>query len=192
MGSGFAGLVMLALAAGGTVETRGGQPPAFVPLGEVADAPRGFVQMCRADPPNCANGTALGPADPPSRRLVEHVNTYVNRRTLQRSDIVTYGVDELWRAAGAGTGAVGDCEDLALEKRRVLLVAGVSPDRLMLAAVYVRGQGLHSVLVARLPDGDYVLDSLRGSVERWDRLGYHWLRVQSPGDPMQWRRLADG
>ncbi len=201
--------------------------PAFVPMGDIADAPAGWVEMCVADPAACGQvqaqpagaverttlsdyftsaaivgqpaGTAAethaGPAAPAGTDLAlaetaEQVNRLVNRRTLQRSDLKTYGVDELWRPAGSGPGAIGDCEDIALEKRAELLAAGVSPQRLVLATVYRSGVGLHTVLVLRRDGGDFVLDSRTNRILPWARARYSWLRLQSAERPMEWRRVA--
>lgn len=122
--------------------------------------------------------------------LLQAVNQRVNRGVLQRSDLAVFGVDEYWRAAGSGRGAMGDCEDIALEKRKQLIAAGILEARLFLAVVYKARVGLHTVLVARTDSGDMVLDSLSGKVRHWYDGGYSWLRIQQPGRPLHWNRLA--
>ena len=178
----------------------GGQPALarslapFMPMGSVADAPQGFVEMCATGDPACATrpapGSAAAAAPDGARRLIGRINRAVNRRVTQRSDRELYKVDELWRAAGAGTDATGDCEDIALQKRAELIAAGLNEAQLLLATAYIAGTGLHTVLIVRLGDGDYVLDSLGPSVARWDQVGYSWLRVQVPGHPGEWRRVG--
>jgi predicted transglutaminase-like cysteine proteinase len=122
-------------------------------------------------------------------RLVERINLTVNRGTAQRSDRDTYTVDELWYPSGTGRKAAGDCEDLALEKKLRLIEAGFPADRLMLAVVYSREAGLHTILVARLPRADVVLDSRRDRIVRWSAAAYRWLSVQSPDSPRQWHAV---
>lgn len=215
-----------------------GSPVAFIHLGEAADAPLGYLQMCDRDPAACglraeevaANRTACDPdaatsfdnmpASPCGRRggqelataaialtistdaaprrsgrstsrdLLHTVNQRVNRSVLQRSDLAIFGVDEYWRAAGSARGAMGDCEDIALEKRKQLVAAGFAEERLFLAVVYKARVGLHTVLVARTDSGDMLLDSLSAKVRRWHDGGYSWLRIQRPGQPLHWNRLA--
>ena len=166
-----------------------------------------LVQATGALPPNAAlrvTDRAGGPAIPAAplpgasvadagndwRRLLERVNGRVNARVHQQSDLASFGVPELWRPSGVGPGAVGDCEDLALEKRVELLAARFPPERLFLAVVWRRDAGLHTVLVARLDGGDVVLDSRVDYIEPWDRAGYNWVIVEAPGRPQEWRAVA--
>ena len=148
-------------------------------------------------PTPIVNAPAEGPASGPEsggdwRKLLRRVNGRVNARVYQQSDMATYGVGELWRPSGDRPGAVGDCEDLALQKRVELLASHFPAERLFLAVVYRAGVGLHTVLVARLDEGDVVLDSRVDYIEPWHRAGYSWLSVETPGQPQQWRAVAQG
>ncbi|WP_428334203.1 transglutaminase-like cysteine peptidase [Novosphingobium sp.] len=134
--------------------------------------------------------TIAPPSLAPSMDLVKAINRNVNRRVHQRSDIRTYGVEEYWARTGEALGALGDCEDIALEKRAELIEAGVAADRLFLATVYKRRLGLHTVLVARMAMGDFVLDSAEHRVLAWSEARFDWLRLQAPDRPMEWHRLA--
>lgn len=161
-----------------------------MPGGVPADAPSGFLEMCRRDFALCDNGAAGG--TPGLGRtvltlaLVQDVNRAVNRRVLQRSDVQTYRVAELWTRPRRGRRATGDCEDLALEKRAMLLALGVEPAKLVLAVTYSQRTGLHTLLVARLDAGDYVLDSASPVVMLWNSTQYSWVRQQSRVDPRSW------
>ena len=124
------------------------------------------------------------------RKQLARVNAHVNAHVSQQSDLATYGFPEFWRPSGAGAGAAGDCEDLALEKRVELLASHFPPERLFLAVVYRRDVGLHTVLVARLDGGDVVLDSRVDYLEPWDRAGYDWVSMETPGQPSEWREVA--
>jgi len=114
------------------------------------------------------------------------VNRQVNGRVQQVSDRQLYGVDEFWSRSTTETNARGDCEDLALEKRFKLVEAGFDPERLFFAVVYNRGVGLHTVLVARLEEGDFVLDSRTPYVNRWYETPYSWVSIQSATRPDLW------
>ncbi len=125
-------------------------------------------------------------------RTVRTVNLTVNRSVRQRSDLQIYGTDEYWQPSGIGSSATGDCEDIALQKKLLLVEAGFPAERLFLAVVFRSGVGLHTVLVARLDEGDVVLDSAAQPVWNWRKTPYSWLRVQSPDDPMRWHRVGAG
>lgn len=124
------------------------------------------------------------------RRLVSRINTSVNRRIIQIADRDRFGTDERWQRAGTEKGSAGDCEDIALEKRAELMDSGIAPNRLLLAIVYTHEVGLHTVLVVRMPDRDVVLDSLKSGIQSRDTLKYSWISIQSPDDPMTWRRVV--
>ncbi|MEJ2036830.1 MAG: transglutaminase-like cysteine peptidase, partial [Maritimibacter sp.] len=92
--------------------------------------------------------------------------------------------------SGVGRSAIGDCEDIALQKRLMLINADFPADRLFFAVVFSTRLGLHTVLIARLDRGDYVLDSASGAIREWQDVSYSWLRIQSPSAPRQWYRVA--
>jgi predicted transglutaminase-like cysteine proteinase len=124
--------------------------------------------------------------------LLQRINRLVNGRVRQRTDLEIYGQAEVWRRSGIGKGAAGDCEDLAIEKRFELADAGFPADRLSFAVVYARGIGLHTVLVARLSSGDYVLDSRSPYIQPWADAPYSWIALQSTEDPMAWHAVTGG
>lgn len=128
-------------------------------------------------------------ADKTDRALLKRVTRYVNARVQQRTDAQIYGQDELWRRSGVGIAAMGDCEDIAIEKRAELTEAGFPGDRLSFAIVYSQQAGLHTVLVARMADGDMVLDSRNGFLMPWYKAAYSWISVQSMVDPKVWYAL---
>ena len=133
----------------------------------------------------------LSDAEPlAEKRLIRRINARVNGAVRQLPDTVTAGIDEYWQRPTPGPELRGDCEDIAIEKRAQLLEAGFPADRLFFAVAYRRHFGLHTVLIARLADGDYVLDSLSPAVRLWARVQYSWLRQQSPTDPMRWSRIG--
>ena len=137
-----------------------------------------------------AGGPAITAHDRDALRLLKRINSHVNGRVHQASDLEIYGQPEVWRPSGDGPRAVGDCEDLALEKRMELLAVQFPANRLFLAVVYRSGVGLHTVLVARLADGDVVLDSRVNYIESWSRTGYSWLSIEAPGRPQEWHEAA--
>ena len=110
--------------------------PFLTPQQPIA-APNGFVAMCSAQPDACSDAgvsDAVAAANPKRlETLLRRVNRRVNRHVRQMSDEARFGRHDLWRASGMGRGAAGDCEDIAIEKRKLLVDAGVPADRLFLA-----------------------------------------------------------
>ena len=111
------------------------------------------------------------------------VNRRVNRAIRSVADRQQYGMTEFWALPTAGA---GDCEDFALAKKHELVKRGFPANRLLLATVHSRRTGAHAVLILRLENGDYVLDSLHNDIRPWRSTGYTFLRVQSPSSPGTW------
>lgn len=164
----------------------------------------GIAQLARLDTgaiaPDLASRTVLAAPAPQPRAalaneadeqvLLQRINRLVNGRVRQRTDLEIYGQAEVWRRSGIHKGATGDCEDLAIEKRFELADAGFPQDRLSFAIVYARGIGLHTVLVAHLTSGDYVVDSRTPYIQPWAETPYSWIAIQSTEDPMVWHAVT--
>lgn len=162
--------------------------PFLTPQQPIA-APNGFVAMCSAQPDACSDAGDTAATASPKRweTLLRRINRRVNRHVRQVSDETRYAQHDLWRASGIGRGAAGDCEDIALEKRKLLVDAGVPADRLFLAVAYGRGGvGLHLVLLARTDAGDVVLDSRSATITPWSAAPYTWIAIQSARQPRLW------
>ena len=91
------------------------------------------------------SGRGIGKADG-VLRVAKAVNTSVNRSTRAVSDLRQYGDEEVWALP---TSLGGDCEDIALLKKRELIKRGIAPERLLIATVLDRNRGSHAVLVLR-------------------------------------------
>ena len=97
------------------------------------------------------------------------VNERVNSSILAVTDQDHWGVPDRWDFPDDG---LGDCEDIQLLKRRLLVEAGL-PLRAMRMAVVIdeQGQG-HAVLIVLTDSGEFILDNKRNSVLPWRRTGY--------------------
>jgi predicted transglutaminase-like cysteine proteinase len=85
----------------------------------------------------------------------------------------------------------GDCNDYAVTKRHRLIEMGWPKSALRLAVVLTgSGQG-HLVLVARLSEGDVVLDNLSSSIRSWNTAGYQWISMQSASNPRFWVAVGE-
>ena len=122
--------------------------------------------------------------------LLRTVNNQVNDMMRPSTDERTYGVEDYWNDPALVYGVRGDCEDFALEKRRLLIDRGMPAAALSIAIVRTRRDEEHAVLVVTSKAGDYVLDNLAADVKPWRRSGYTWISRQGPGDDLSWVSLA--
>ena len=96
----------------------------------------------------------------PGSSIVD-VNERVNATILPVTDQDHWGVADRWDYPDDG---MGDCEDIQLLKRRVLIEAGL-PQRALRMTVVIDELGAgHAVLMARTDRGDYILDNKRKAV----------------------------
>lgn len=164
-------------------------PGGALPMRAVVSAPGGATGLCATYGWACAAGTSTKPLGAAEMELVVSINRKANARIHPISDMQQYHLAEKWALP---TARGGDCEDYALYKKKALIEAGISPDRLLLASVLDRGGNSHAVLVLHADGADLVLDNLRGAVKRWDETGYTFLRMQDPRNPQRWVALMVG
>jgi predicted transglutaminase-like cysteine proteinase len=182
---GLAIALILAPAAAATA----GQPPDFIVARQAIDAPAGAQAICDRYDWACARGDGLKMSDADAIRAARLINAAVNRSTRPVSDRAQYGVEENWTLPSRRG---GDCEDLALMKKKLLIAKGMAPERLMIATVLDRQRGSHAVLVLRTAAGDFVLDSLVGAIKPWRATGYSFLKMQDPAAPSRWNAIFAG
>ena len=128
--------------------------------------------------------------DMPTMAMVVALNDKVNHGIQPATDQEVYHVPDYWVAPGIGPGVRGDCEDYALEKRRLLIASGIPADALSIAIVRTPAGEVHAVLVLSAKQGDYILDNLHGEVKAWQVTGYSWISRQAPGDDLGWVSLV--
>lgn len=117
---------------------------------------------------------------------LNQVNEYVNRTVPQVSDRQIHGRDEWWAYP---TAQGGDCEDIALMKRKLLIERGWAPENLLLAVVHEwNGEG-HAVLVVKTDRGEFVLDNRNWEIVAWSDAPYRWIKRQSRHRPYIWVNL---
>jgi len=151
----------------------------------------GFVDFCRRHAEECGARTAQPQSTPlTAARLAElaRVQTAVNRDVAYRPDSYTFGKSDFWEFPFV----YGDCEDIALKKRRELVRLGWPRENLLLALVGLPQGGLHMVLVVVTDRGELVLDNLHRQVTVAARLDYRWLSRQSRRDESAWVTVAGG
>jgi predicted transglutaminase-like cysteine proteinase len=169
-----------------------GRLPTTTAAAVIGEAPpiRGWVDFCLRYPGDCL----AAPAAPRVITLdgqvwarLDAVNRRVNQSIRLVSDLDHWGVSERWDYPTDGK---GDCEDLALLKRKMLLAAGLPRQALLMTAVYnQRGEG-HAILMVKTDRGDFVLDSARSQIVAWDATGYRYVMRQSQENPNDWVYLG--
>lgn len=128
--------------------------------------------------------------DAPTMEMVIALNDRVNHAIKPATDQEIYHIADYWTAPGIEPGARGDCEDFALEKRRLLIESGIPAEALSIAIVRTPAGEVHAVLVLSAKQGDYVLDNLHGEVKAWQLTGYSWISRQAPGNDLGWVSLV--
>jgi predicted transglutaminase-like cysteine proteinase len=174
------GRLFLVLAVGTAVIT-----PALADLatGRDAQPTAAFTEFCRRAPDECA------PAEPAKllatnelHKRLSRVNRRVNRDVRHISDLEHWGLDDRWDYPVDGQ---GDCEDLALEKRRRLIAKGIPAGAIYFAVVLDPwGQG-HAVLMVQTDRGQFVLDTLSDVVTVAETAPHTFLK-RSTADPQRW------
>jgi predicted transglutaminase-like cysteine proteinase len=153
-------------------------PPATEAI--LSDGPAGptpaWTAFCMHRPEECA----VDPSAPPVLTLtpdlwlaIGDVNERVNRTILAVTDQDHWGVPDRWDYPEDG---LGDCEDIQLLKRKLLIEAGVSRRALPMTVVIDEQGAGHAVLMVRTDRGDFILDNKRDAVLAWYETGYHYVK----------------
>jgi len=164
---------------------------AYMPVAQQVMPPFAYVDFCLHHAHDCEGGSD----DPQRLRLtaerwkeLTRVNAAVNALP-EISDEENYGIGDVWSYPDARG---GDCEDMAMEKRRRLIAAGWPSDVLLIAtATTADGKG-HAVLIAAMTEGDLVLDNLDETIRLWSETPYRWRERQSRRRPIVWLSADPG
>lgn len=109
-----------------------------------------------------------------SYTLAESIHTTANRAIKYCTDISQYNILENWTLPKTG---LGDCEDYALLKRKMLIDAGFDRDKIHLCTCFVGGAG-HCVLLVETDRGNYILDNNQPEPVEPSFLSYKWDKIQ--------------
>lgn len=195
----FWSVLLGALTAGVLVSTAiAGNSPRLLPVSTTATPvldevrpPIGWIDFCPTHPSDC-NVQAL-PArkislDVSSWRQILRINQLVNDEIEQVEDVALYGVSEKWTYPDQGK---GDCEDIALLKRRMLMQAGFPRQALLMTVVRDETGSGHAILTVVTDYGDYILDSKTSRILPWQSTGYGFIKRQSAEHPNVWVKLGE-
>ncbi|WP_158266761.1 transglutaminase-like cysteine peptidase [Alsobacter soli] len=161
------------------------------PVLEEAKPPIGWIDFCPTHADDCEGQTL------PAKKItlnaatwaeLVRVNQQVNNDIEQVEDIALYGVSEKWTYPDEGK---GDCEDIALLKRRMLMHDGLPRQALLMTVVRDETGAGHAILTVVTDRGDFVLDSKTSRIMGWEATGYGFIKRQSQEHPNLWVKLGE-
>ena len=163
------------------------------PVEDVTRPPIGWSDFCRTGthPEDCSAPSSQGRIvvlTPALWASLTNVNRSVNASIEQVEDIALYGVQEKWTYPDGGK---GDCEDLALLKRRILIAEGFPRQSLLMTVVRDETGAGHAILTVVTDRGDFILDSKSQRITPWRNTAYGFVKRQSQENPNVWVRLGE-
>lgn len=180
-----AGWAVVSILAGICVASSAEASSRFMQVGAITSQPIGHYEFCQTHKDECSiksTNTVAPRVTEFGWDVVRQINAQVNHDIMPMTDEEIFGRDEVW----AYPKDVGDCEDFALLKRKLLLEKGFSPADLLITVVRkLDGEG-HAVLTLRTSDGDYVLDNLDSRVKLWSETPYRFLKRQASFNTGRW------
>jgi predicted transglutaminase-like cysteine proteinase len=149
-----------------------------------------WISFCQRQPHECRvdlSQPARISLTPNIWAALTQVNERVNSSILAVADQDHWGVIDRWDYPDDG---LGDCEDIQLLKRKLLVQAGLPQRATRMAAVIDdQGQG-HAVLMVLTNKGDFILDNKRNAILPWRRTGYTFIKREGTSGKT-WVALGD-
>ncbi len=185
-------MVAAALAAGVTRGAAEELHASYAMLGGETSVPYGWLDFCGREPQEC-NQPAMPAVDvnltPDTWRILNSVNEQVNHTIVPISNLAHWGTMlDHWDYPTDGK---GDCKVYALEKRKLLMQAGLPRQALLMTIVRdLDGEG-HAILTVKTNKGEFILDNLTDAIRPWDATGYHFLKRQSQENPNVWVAIVN-
>lgn len=161
----------------------------FLVAQQPISAPAGFHGICSRYNWVCAQSAQAGHGNDATIVLAKTINLQINRQVREIDDQAQYGKTEHWALP---TDRGGDCEDLVLLKKKMLIARGVPSQSLLIATVLDRKLNSHAVLILRTRAGDLVLDNLTNRIVNWKKTGYTFLKLQNPNALRKWDAVIAG
>jgi predicted transglutaminase-like cysteine proteinase len=164
---------------------------AFIAVGAVTTPPIGWAEFCIEYAPECDTRSSLPRDVALSTRAwseLKRINVAVNTGIKPMTDMDHWGVVERWNYPDDG---YGDCEDYALQKRKLLIAAGWPREALLMTVVRDANGNGHAILTVKTDRGGYILDNQTNDVLLWADTGYRFVKRQSQSDPNVWISLGE-
>ena len=163
---------------------------AFAPVLGPTSVPIGHAEFCQIHNDECGPHARVADVMTLTEARWEQLvgtNNRMNSDIVPITDQDLYKVGEFWTYPDG----YGDCEDIALAKRRALIEEGWDPSTLLIAVVRERNGNGHAVLMVRTDRGDLVLDNQDGLVRLWNETPYHFIKRQSQDNSGEWVQIDD-
>jgi predicted transglutaminase-like cysteine proteinase len=158
--------------------------------GTLTSQPIGHFEFCESHLAECqvtSNRAVRVKLTVDSWNQLVAINAKINRQIEPETDMDLYGREEWWTYPTSA----GDCEDVALLKRRDLIEQGWPVGALLMTVVKrVNGEG-HAVLTVLTDRGDLVLDNLDDRILVWSDTPYTFVKRQSEFNSGQWTAIED-
>jgi predicted transglutaminase-like cysteine proteinase len=165
--------------------------PAFAPTTGPTSIPVGHAEFCKSHRDECRPNSRAVPVEMLNQSMWQQlidVNNSFNAAIVPETDEELYHVAEFWTYPSNGA---GDCEDIALAKRRQLLADGWDASTLLMTVVKEANGDGHAVLMVRTDRGDLVLDNQQGRILVWNETPYRYVKRQSQEDAGKWVGIDD-
>ena len=157
---------------------------------EQTSMPIGYYEFCKNYPERCSVKSEAIAVELTRRswNLMVDTNTLVNTEIAPMTDEEIFGVPEKWVLPEV----VGDCEDYALLKRKMLNEQGFPLGSLLVTVGRDANGGGHAVLTVVTDKGDYILDNQEDKILLWRDAEIYFLKRQAQDNPNKWVSLARG
>jgi len=163
----------------------------YIGVGGETSAPIGWAEFCVEYAPECDTAPSVPHDVVVSTRAwteLKRINIAVNTKIKPMTDMDHWGVVERWNYPDDG---YGDCEDYALQKRKLLMQAGWPREALLMTVVRDHNGNGHAVLTVKTDRGEYILDNQTSDILFWSDTGYRFVKRQSQTDPNVWVSLGE-
>ena len=192
LGTALLGLTLLAgISVAARAQTLAALPSAVRSLANSgrADPIRAWNELCREIPTECGVNISekrLISLTPEVWQALVAVNREVNDSIKAVTDREHWGVEDRWNMPDDG---YGDCEDIQLLKRKLLIERGLPRRALRMTVVIDEEGGGHAVMMVRTDRGDFILDNRRPNILPWTQTGYVYIKAEGQ-DGMEWVSLG--
>lgn len=183
-------IFLSAIAAGSAAEPVDFRNGAFAPVLGKTTIPIGHAEFCKTHRAECAANAHVSDVtvlDQKRWQELVDTNNEMNADIVPITDEDLYHVGEYWTYPNG----YGDCEDIALAKRRQLISEGWDASTLLMTVVREKDGAGHAVLMVRTDRGDLVLDNQDGTVKVWNETPYQFIKRQSQANAGQWVQIDD-
>lgn len=183
--------IMAAMCVAGAASAIDLNNPAFAPTLGATTIPVGHMQFCKAHQDECVSHASYVDVEELTEARWDElvsVNNRMNAEITPVTDEDLYQVGELWTYPDNGA---GDCEDIALAKRRALIELGWDPGALLMTVVRESSGAGHAVLMVRTDRGDLVLDNQSAYIKVWNETPYQFVKRQSQANSAEWVMIED-